>query len=319
MLYMLARDVASWYGRGQLIMSHAIEAMCSEMRSAHCCAVRLRDSGVHQDAVSMRRTVGCSLLDRIYLHAIVYSGSCYVQFHGFGYGSCEHVSAKFLPRAFELSIDNIGHHLFQHGASTADTSLEVCCHALFDVFSNHVDLNVDVVTLLFLRHYHLLLCVSNQHNLPPPFSIIHFRHGQRSSIKCHITLFNHISQDALVLRRQAICNSISIWPLFRDAGYRIHMSLHEMTSHSRACTDCTLEVRASQCFWRHSNFEIILAELGDRQARSIDADAVSKIAITQYLSSTAYGQGGAAAAAGGVIELDEFRYSWPSVSAASQK
>ena len=101
-----------------------------------------------------------------------------------------------------------------------------------------------------------------------------------------------------------------------------------MPSHPRTSTHSPLEinptalfqraqVRSTQCLGGDADFEVIFAEFGDGQAGPVDAYAVAEVRIGEDRGAGGDGEGGARAAAGGVIVLDELGDGWVGVSAAA--
>ena len=217
-------------------------------------------------------------------------------------------------------------HLLQHSASTGAASLKVRSNTLLNILANHVHFDIDILALPLVAHNDLLLCVRDEHNLPPTLVIVDSGDGQRSSIKRHISLLHDVPQHKLVPGLQAESDRIAILPRLGDLSNRVDMTLHKVASHACVRSHGALEVdvaalfqtaqvRASQSLRRNTDFELVFAELSHGKTGTVDADAVAEVGIAKDIGAARDGQTGAAAAAGGFVMLDETRNGWPRVSA----
>lgn len=225
-------------------------------------------------------------------------------------------------------IHQLLHHLLQHSSSTGTASFEVRSNALLYVLANHVNLHVDIITLPLVAHDDFLLCVSDEHHLPPSFVIVDSRNSERCAIQSHISFLHNVSQHKLVPRLEAECDRIAVLSRLRDFSNRVHMSLYEVAAHARVRPHSSLkvdsavllqaaQVRPTESLRRNADLELVFAELCHRKAGAINTDAVAEVCVSQNVGTTRDGQAGAAAAARGFVMLCEAGNSWLSVSAAA--
>lgn len=157
--------------------------------------------------------------------------------------------SRLLSQCLQPLVHELGYHLLQYGELAIRGPLEVSSHALLHVFSDLVDLDVDIVAHLFARGDHLLLGVGDQHHLPPAFwAILHFGDSQTGAIDCDITLLDDVSEDGRIARLEAECEGIAVRRDRLDRCNGINMSLYEMSAHASVRRDCPLKIDLGALF-----------------------------------------------------------------------
>jgi hypothetical protein len=146
-----------------------------------------------------------------------------------------------LPKSLQSLVYQLRNHLLQYREFAIRRPFKVSSYALLDVLADLVHLDVNVLARLLACRDHFLLCVGNQHDLPPTLrAVFHLCDCQAGSVYCNVALLDDISQHRGIAWLEAEGKRVAVGRYGLDGGNGIDVSLHEMAAHARVGRDSAL-------------------------------------------------------------------------------
>lgn len=191
-----------------------------------------------------------------------------------------------------LSDDALHQLLQQWVGGSSGLSAQNASQRLLGVFGHHVHLNVYRIALLLLRKDDPLLGISNQHNLPPAFGIVHLSDRQACTINRNESLVHNIPQHLAPLWLEPEGQGVAILSHRQDLGCGVDVALDKVATHAGVGTDGALQVHLAglhevpevgnaESLWGNANVELRLSEGRYSKAASINSNGVSLVAVLE--------------------------------------